>query len=151
MAGFTNYFRNKLVDWFHRGVLFTPPDPVFIRLVSTTPTPSSAGTELTGTGYAAVSVAKSAIAWAATNADASVPNPSTGTTGTTSNNAVINFGTAGSAWGTVSYWEMWDASTGGNRLLYGEIVDAAGTATPRSIANGDPVSFPISALRIVWS
>lgn len=151
MSGFTNYLRNKLVDWFHRGVAFTPPDPVYIRLVSTTPTAASAGTELSGSGYAAVSVAKSTTAWAATNADASTTNPSSGTNGTTSNNAIINFGTAGAAWGTASHWEMWDAATGGNRLMYGEIVDGAGTPTPRSIALGDPVSFPISALRVVWA
>lgn len=151
MSGFTNYLRNKLVDWFHRGVEFTPPDPVYIRLVSTTPTPAAAGTEISGTGYAAVSVAKSTTAWAATNADGSTTNPSSGTNGTTSNNAVINFGTAGSAWGTVTHWEMWDAATSGNRLMYGEIVDGAGTPTPRSIANGDPVSFPISALRAIWA
>lgn len=150
MSGFTNYLRNKLVDWFHRGVAFTPPDPLYVRLVSTTPTAAAAGTELSGTGYAAVSIAKSTTAWAATNADASTTNPSSGTNGTTSNNAVVNFGTAGSAWGTASHWEIWDAATGGNRLLYGEIVDGAGTPTPRSIANGDPVSFPISALRVIW-
>lgn len=150
MAGFTNYLRNKLVDWFHRGVAFTPPDPLYVRLVSTAPTAASAGTELSGTGYAAVSIAKSTTAWAATNADASTINPSSGTNGTTSNNAVVDFGTAGSAWGTASHWEIWDAATSGNRLLYGEIVDGAGTPTPRSIALGDPVSFPISALRVIW-
>lgn len=151
MSGFTNYFRNKLVDWFHRGVAFTPPDPLYVRLVSTTPTPAAAGTELSGTGYAAVSIAKSTTAWAATNADASTTNPSSGTNGTTSNNAIVDFGTAGSAWGTASHWEIWDAPTGGNRLIYGEIVDGAGTPTPRSIALGDPVSFPISALRVIWA
>ena len=151
MAGLTNYLRNKLVDWFHRGVAFTPPDPVYITLVSTTPTPSAAGTELTGSGYARVSVAKSTTAWAATNADGSTAATSSGTNGTTSNNAIIDFGIAGAAWGTATHWEMYDASTAGNRLMYGTIVDGLGVATPRSIASGDPVSFPISALRPIWS
>ena len=151
MPGMTNYLRNKVVDWFHRGVAFTPPDPLYLRLCSTAPSAAAAGTELTGTGYAAVSIAKSTTAWAATNADASTANPSTGTNGTTSNNAVVNFGTAGSAWTTASHWELWDAASGGNRCLYGEIVDGAGSPSPRSIASGDPVSFPISALRVIWA
>lgn len=151
MAGLTNYLRNKIVDWFHRGVAYTPPDPVYITLVSTTPTPAAGGTELSGTGWARVAVAKSTTAWAATNADGSTAATSSGTNGTTSNNAVINFGTAGSAWGTATHWEMYDASTAGNRLMYGVIVNGVGTPTPRTIASGDPVSFPISALRPIWS
>lgn len=151
MAGLTNYLRNKLVDWFHRGVAFTPPDPVYITLVSTTPTPSAGGTELSGSGFARVSVAKSTTAWAATNADGSTSGTSSGTNGTTSNNAIIDFGTAAAAWGTATHWEMYDASTAGNRLMYGTIVDGLGVATPRSIALGDPVSFPISALRPIWA
>jgi len=151
MAGMTNYLRNKLVDWFHRGVAFTPPATLYLRLVSTTPTPASAGTELSGSGYAPVSIAQSTTAWAATNADGSTTNPSSGTNGTTSNNAILDFGTAAAAWGTASHWELWDAASGGNRCLYGEIVDGSGVATPRSIAAGDPVSFPISALRVIWA
>jgi hypothetical protein len=151
MAGFSNYLRNKLVDWYHRGQAFTPPATLYIRLCSTTSSAAVAGTELTGSGYAPVSIASTSVAWASTNADTSTTTPSTGTTGTTSNNAVVNFGTAGAAWGTASHWEAWDAASGGNRHFFGEITDATGTPAPRSIASGDPVSFPISALRIVWA
>lgn len=151
MPGMTNYLRNKIVDWFHRGVAFTPPATLYLRLVSTTPTPASAGTELSGTGYAPVSIAKSTSAWAATNADGSTTDPSSGTNGTTSNNAVLDFGTAGSSWGVASHWELWDAATGGNRCLYGAIVNGDGVPTPRSISAGDPVSFPISALKVIWA
>lgn len=151
MAGMSNYLRNKIVDWLHRGQSFTPPTPVYIALCSTAPSPSSAGTELAGTGYARQSIAQSAAAMAATNGDGLTTTPSTGTTGITSNNAVVNYGTAGSAWGTASHWESYDAVTAGNRLNYGTIVDGAGAPTPRSISSGDPVSFPISALRWFWS
>lgn len=150
MSGMTNYLRNKIVDWFHRGQSFTPPATMYVRLCSTAPTAAAAGTELTGTGYAPEAITSSTTAWAATNADGSTANPSTGTNGTTSNNVIIDFGTAGGAWGTASHWELWDASSGGNRLLYGVIVDASGSPAPRSIAAGDPVSFPIGALRVIW-
>jgi len=151
MPGMTNYLRNKVVDWMHRGQSFSPPANTYVRLCSTAPSAAAAGTELTGTGYAAVAIASTTTAWAATNADGSTTNPSSGTNGTTSNNAVVDFGTAGSSWGTASHWELWHAATSGNRLFYGEIVDGGGTPAPRSIASGDPVSFPISALRIIWA
>jgi hypothetical protein len=149
--GMTNYLRNKLVDWFHRGVAFTPPATVWIRLVTTTPTAATAGTAVSFTGYAPQPIASSTTAWAATNADGSSTNPSSGTNGTTSNNAVVNYGTAGSAGSAaVTHWEAWDASSGGNRLYWGEIVDGTGAPAPRTIAAGDPVSFPISYLRVTW-
>lgn len=151
MAGMTNYLRNKVVDWLHRGQAFTPPTTMYVRLCSTAPSAAAAGTELTGTGYAAEAIASTSAAWAATNADGSTTVPSSGTNGTTSNNGVIDFGTAGSSWGTASHWELWDAATSGNRLFYGEIVDGAGTPAPRSISSGDPVSFSVSALRVIWA
>lgn len=152
MAGMSNYLRNKIIDWFHRGVSFTPPATVYVALCSTAPTASTAGTELSGTSYARVAVAQGTTEWAATNGDTTTTNPSTGTTGTTSNNADVDFGTAGAGgWGTASHWETYDASTGGNRLQYGTIVDGGGTPTPRTIGAGDPVKFPISTLRFNWT
>lgn len=146
----SNYLRNKLIDWFHRGQTFTPPTSVFIALVSTTPSAGSAGTPLSGTGYARVEIASSLLNWAGSQG-ATTTTASSGTSGTTSNNAVVDFGTAGSAWGTASHWEAYDSLTGGNRLFFGEIVDGGGTPNPRSIVLGDPVSFPISALQIQWN
>lgn len=151
MAGQTNYTRNKLVDLVHRAIAWTPPTTHYIALVTSTPTAATAGTEVTGTGYARQSVACSATAMAATNADASTTNPSSGTTGKTSNNAIVNWGNAGSAWGTVTYYEIWDALTGGNRLFFGPLVDISGAPLSYSIGNGDPVSFPVSCMSIFWS
>lgn len=150
MPGMSNYMRNKLVDFFHRGQSFTPPATVYMTLVSTGPTAATAGTPLAGTGYARQPVSASLAAWAGTQG-AGTTAVSTGTTGQTSNNAVVDFGTAGSDWGTASHWEAYDALTGGNRLFWGEITDAVGTPTPRTIVTGDPVSFPISAMQIQWT
>jgi len=151
MAGQTNYLRNKLIDLIHRAIAWTPPTTHYIALVTTTPTAAAAGTEVTGTGYARQAIALSATTMAATNADASTTSPSSGTTGKTSNNAIVNFGTAGAAWGTVTYYEIWDASTAGNRLFFGPLVDSGGAPTSRSISSGDPVSFPISAMTAFWT
>lgn len=153
MSGFTNYLRNKLIDWFHRAEAFTPPASVYVALVTSAPTAATAGTEVStggGSNYSRVEVASSLLNWAGTQAALST-TASTGTTGLTSNNSQINFGTAGTAWGTVSHWELYDAATSGNRLLFGTIVDGNGAASPRSIASGDPVSFPASSLQITWA
>jgi hypothetical protein len=150
MAGLTNYLRNNLIDWLMRGQTFTPPTSVFIALVTTTPNAATAGTEVSGTGYARVEVPTSLTDWCGTQGAGST-SASSGTSGTTSNNADIDFGTAGGAWGTVTYWEAYDAVTSGNRLMWGAIVDSGGVPTPRSIANGDPVKFPTSALSIPWA
>lgn len=149
MAGFTNYLRNKIIDWLLRGKSFTPPTNVYVQLVSTAPNAAAAGTSLAGNGANRVAIACTTSAFAATNGDASTTDPSSGTTGTTSNNAVVDFGTAEVDWGTAAYWELYDASSGGNRLIFGTIVDGGGSASPRSIVTGDPVTFPISALRII--
>ena len=150
MAGMTNYLRNKLIDWFHRGQTFVPPTTVYFTLVSTTPTAGSAGTPLSGTGFARVAVDSSLVNWAGTQAAGSTA-ASSGTSGQTSNNGAVDFGTAGSNWGTASHWEAWDALTGGNRLFYGEIVDGTGTPNPRTIVLGDPVSFPAAAMVLQWT
>jgi hypothetical protein len=149
MAGMSNYLINKLIDWLHRGQTFAPPSPVYIELCSTTPNASTAGLALSGTGYARKPIASSLAAWAGTQADGSTA-ASSGTSGTTSNNVVIDFGVAPAAWGTASHWEAYDALTAGNRLYYGAIVNGVGDPTPRVVAVGDPVSFPAAALRIQW-
>lgn len=147
--GETNYLRNKIVDWLMRAQTFAPPATLYVALVSTTPTAATAGTPLSGTGYARQAVTSSLANWAGTQG-AGTTTASSGTSGTTSNNGVIDFGTAGSDWGTATHWEIWDASSGGNRLWWGEIVDALGTPTGRTIVTGDPVSFPASAMQVQW-
>lgn len=152
MASLSNYLRNKIVDWFHRAQAFTPPATVYIALYTSAPSAATAGTEVStsGTGYARVGIASSLLNWAGTDAALSTA-VSTGTTGTTSNNSSVSYGTATTGWGTISHWEAYDAATGGNRLFYGTIVDGTGAASPRSVAAGDPVSFPASALAVNWS
>jgi hypothetical protein len=151
MAGMTNYLRNKLVDALFRGIAFVPPTTLYFRLTSNIGTASLPGIVLTGTGYASVGLPCTTANWAATNAPGSVVNPSTGVNGTTSNNVLVNFGNAGSAWGVCAGWELWDASTAGNRLFFGEIVDSSGAPSPKTINSGDPVQFPISTTEVIFA
>lgn len=149
MPGMSNFMRNAIIDWYHRGQAHTPPATVYIELCSTAPTPGSPGTPLSGSGYARVAIGSGLVNWSGTQADASTA-VSSGTSGVTSNNILLNYGTAATAWGTASHWQAYDAASGGNPLFYGEIVNGSGVATPRTISSGDPVSFPISGLRVQW-
>lgn len=149
MLGMSNYLINKVVDWFHRGQAYAPPATVYLELCSTAPAAGTPGTPLSGTGYARQAIDSSLVNWSGTQADGSV-DASSGTSGVTSNNGPIDFGTAAAAWGAVSHWETYDAPSGGNRLLFGEIVNSLRVAAPRTVNLGDPVSFSAGALRVQW-
>ena len=149
MAGMSSYLRNKLHDWLHRGQAFSPPTTVYLALCTTQPTATTAGTEVTGTGYARVAVTHSMANFSGTQGPGTTV-ASSGTNSYITNNVLINYGSAGSDWGSpnpVSHWETYDALTSGNRLEFGTIVNSVGTPNPRSIATGDPVSFPVGAFK----
>jgi hypothetical protein len=149
MAAMTDFLENKLIDFLFRGQALgitgasaaagSGPTALFIGLLTAAPSDSSAGTEVTGGSYARVSVSSSLANWAGTQAAAST-TASSGTGGTTSNNATITF-PAPANWGTVVAIGIWDASTGGNLLMYG-------TQTPnKTVNNGDSApSFAAASL-----
>ena len=149
-GGSTNYLKNLLIDFLFRAQSTSPAATLYVALATTTPTAAASGAEVTASDYARVAVTSALASWAGTQGDTTTA-VSSGTTGKTSNNAIIDFGTASSSWGTITYWEIYDASTAGNRLLYGPITDSSGNASPRSVVSGDPVSFPISALAISFA
>jgi hypothetical protein len=142
MAAKTNFLENKLIDWFYRGVAYTPPATLYIGLFTAAPSDTGGGTEVSGGSYARVGVAASTTNWAATNAAGSTAATSSGTSGTTSNNVVIAPPTATADWGTVTHFGIFDASTAGNLLIYGAL-----TAS-QSIPNGGAYSFAAGALSI---
>ena len=71
MAAMTDYLENKVIDWMLRGQTFTPPATLYVALYTTTLTDSSAGTEVTGGGYARVALTSSMANWAGTQSAAS--------------------------------------------------------------------------------
>ena len=79
---------------------------VYLSLYINDPGADASGTEVSGTGYSRVAI--------------TLGLPSiVGGKATSSNTNTVNFGTAGSAWGTVSYWAIYDSATGGQMLWYG--------------------------------
>lgn len=142
MGQMTNHMENKLADWLLRAQAWSLGANLYAA-IATVATDASI-TEITGTGYARVGIARALASWSATQTIGS-SDVSDGTTHTTSNNAAINFGNAGSEWAATgspaTHLVLFDASTGGNALCSIPLPNGA-----LAIANGDPVSFAPGAI-----
>lgn len=142
MGMFTDYFENKLIDQIFRAQAYTFPATLYAGLLTAAPSDSAGGTEVSGGSYARVAITCSLANWAGTQAAAST-TASSGTGGTTSNNASITFPAPTANWGTVTHWGLYDASSGGNLLMYGSL-----TAS-KTVNNGDAApSFAAAALSL---
>ena len=150
MAAMTDFLENKIIDWLFRAQAIgitgatagvgSGPATLYVGLLTATPTDGTAGTEVTGGSYARVAVTSSLANWAGTQAAAST-TASSGTSGTTSNNAAITFPAPAANWGTITGLGIYDASTGGNLLIYSALT------TSKTVNNGDAApSFAAAAL-----
>ena len=133
----TDHAENKLTDALWRAQSLGAPGTWYIGLDTVACTETGGGTEVTGGSYARVGVAASLAAWAGTQSSGST-TASSGTGGTTSNNAAITFPTPTADWGQAVSFRVWDAASGGNAWL------CQALATPKTINNGDaaPVFNP---------
>jgi hypothetical protein len=139
-ASLSNYTQNHLIDWFLRGQSFTPPATVYVGLDTTAGSASACGTEVSGGSYGRVAVTSSLSNWAGTQG-AGTTTTSSGTSGQTSNNAAITFPSPTANWGVVVGFCFFDASSGGNMLLYAPLT------VSKTVNNGDAApSFAAGAL-----
>lgn len=149
MAAMSDFLENKLIDFLFRGQALgitgasagagTGPTTLYFGLFTANPTDTGGGTEVTGGSYARVAVTSSMANWAGTQAAASTV-ASSGTSGTTSNNAAITFPAPTANWGTITGLAIFDASTGGNMLLWSALT------TNKTVNNGDAApSFAAAA------
>lgn len=140
-AGALNdYAENKIVDAVVRGQTLGAPATFYLGLATDTCTDSGAGTEPSGNAYARVAVASSLANWAGTQAAASTV-ASSGTGGTTSNNATISWTTSTGAWGTLQSVRFYDASTAGNSWICINLTSSLAVS-----GTGFTVSFPAASL-----
>lgn len=135
MSALSNYLENALANLVLRNTAFTALANTYISLHTAAGTTEStadwAATELTAgaVNYARVTVA--AAGWSA---------PSDGMC---SNLAEVAFASAGSAWGTVTHFGIWDSGTlGAGNLLFKDALAAS-----RVIGNGDIFKFSIGNLQ----
>lgn len=125
MSAMSDYLENEILDHILGTGAYTMPTTVYVGLSTASFNDDNSGTELTGNGYARVSATFSAAA-----------------SGTTSNNAGIEFSAATGSWGSVSHFGLFDASTGGNLLIHGAFT------TAKTVASGDILKIATGDLDI---
>lgn len=144
MSAMSNYLENRIIDHIFRGFAFAVIPRTYISLHSSDPTEAGlTSNEVGGSGYTRATQLSNAVNWLSSNSSAS--GESTGSSGQTSNNVAITFPTPNGDWGTVTHFGVWDAPTGGNMLLKGQLT------LPRTINTADVVSFPVSTLVVNFS
>ena len=140
MAALSDYAENKIIDAIFRAQALGAPATLYVGLFTATPSDTGGGTEVTGGSYARVAVTGSLANWAGTQSAGSTI-ASSGTGGTTSNNAAFTFPAPTANWGVVTSFGLFDASTVGNLWVY------AALTTSKTINNLDAApSFAIAAL-----
>ena len=112
----TNYAENKAVDAILRGQAIGAPATMYMGLATDTCTDAGAGTEPVGNAYARVAVTSSLANWAGTQSAGSTA-ASSGTGGTTSNNAALTWPASTGAWGNLQSVRWYDAASAGNSWI----------------------------------
>jgi len=125
MAALSDYLENKLLDATLKNTAFTSPSTVYAALFLTDPTDAGTGTEVSGVSYA-----RKAMAFGSASG------------GTSLNTALVQFDQATTDWGTINYFALFDASTGGNLLYHGALT------APKTILTGDVFQFAINSVSI---
>ena len=127
MSGFSNYSATQFLGYVKGSAPATAPTAVYCSLHNGDPgDDGTGGTEVTTTISSGNRIA---ITFGAVTAKA------------IANSATVDFGTAAAA-GTVDYFGVWDAATGGN------FIGGAALATARTVAIGNPISFDVGALTV---
>jgi hypothetical protein len=139
MSAMTDYLENKLIDHLFRATSYTAPATLYVGLLTATPSDTGGGTEVSGGSYARVAVTSGTTAWNGTHGNTT--GASSGTDGTTENAATITFPTPTANWGVATHFGIYDASSGGNLLIWSALT------TSKTINNGDAApSFAAGAL-----
>lgn len=120
--GMSDYLENAILNLTLKGTAWTAPSAWYVALFTSDPTDAKTGTEVSGGGYA-----RQAITF------------STATVGSTVNSADILFPVATAAWGTITYFAIFDAATNGNMLYSGAMTNSKTIAAQDQlkIAAGD--------------
>lgn len=132
----TNDYEDIVGNLLLRNTSHTPAATVYVALFTASPGETGSTTdEVSGGDYARQAVSFSA--------------PSTA--GTFTNSADVQFPTATASWGTVSHMAVMTDSTGGSVIVYGALLDPAGSATTKAISAGDSLSIAAGNLTVTFA
>jgi hypothetical protein len=143
MAGMTQSGQMKILDTLSGKAAYGLPT-IYVALCTTTPTASTAGTEITTAQYGGYArQALTGASWSGAT-----------TAGASTYNALTDWGAASSSTGTnVLGFEFWDALTGGNRLWWEGVSSiAVSTGTHLTIASGQFIAtIPVESGGVGYS
>lgn len=129
MSKLTNFAENKLID-FIRGQTLTLPASWHFGLCSAAD--DTGATEVTGTGYARVALARSLTNYSGTQG-AGTTAASSGQSHETRNNVALTWPAAGAGgWTTATKLAVFDASTGGDCWFYMDLPSSVTVAAASS-------------------
>lgn len=131
MAGsMTNYLEDAVLDDLFNGTAYSKPGTLYFGLFTAAPTDAGGGTEVSGGSYARVSKTANTTNFPASSG------------GAIANGTAVTFPTASGSWGTVVAAGIFDASSGGNLLWWGDL------AVSKAVTSGDTFSFPVGDVDI---
>lgn len=152
MSAASDFLENKLIDFLFRGQALgitgasagagSGPSTLYIALYTANPSDTGGGTQVSGGSYARVAVTSSLANWSGTQG-AGTTVASSGTGGNISNNITITFPAPTANWGVITGFGIFDASTGGNLIIWSPL------DTPKTVNAGDAApAFPPGSLQI---
>lgn len=121
----SDYLEAKVLDHVLRNTAYTPPTTVYMSLHTENPDEDGSGTELSGNGYS-----RQAITFAAAS------------NGEIANSAAVEFTASGGNWDEATHYGIYDASTSGNLLFYGEL------SSPKTVEDNDTLTFDIGDITV---
>lgn len=125
MSQASDYLEQKLLDHLFGLAAYTAPATMYLALFTAlTSGETPTVTEAAGGSYARVAITNDATGWSRAS-------------NTVTNDNILTFTTATGSQGTVTHWGLYDASSGGNLLIYGEL------PSPTAIVNG--TTFRVAA------
>lgn len=107
MSAMSDYLENEILDHILGTGAYTMPTTVYVGLSTGSFGDDNSGTELTGNNYSRVSASFSAAA-----------------SGTTSNDAAVEFAAATGSWGSISHFGIFDSASSGSLLIHGAFASA---------------------------
>ena len=135
MGSKSDFLEAALLDHVLGATAYTPPANVYLALFSVTPDDTGAGTEATGSGYERLEIPNDTSNWAAATGDPT----------TKSNAVLLQMARATDDWSAgadMVAWALFDDSTAGNMLYWGDLVN------PKPILNGDTPIFDVGNIVI---
>ena len=121
---FTSYTDNALLGHLLGSTTYTKPSALYVALFIGDPAGSGTEISTSGSAYARIAATFTISSAVATNT------------------AAVEWATATSAWGSITWVAIYDAVTGGNQLVTAQLASA------KTIGSGDVLRIPIGQLSV---